>query len=261
VGAANEDLCRLLDFDSEFFGFRIGRLSHDLPGSAEFNRAISWCGERGVRCLYFLCPSTSLEGALAAARAGFELIDLRVAFLAKLNEATPPTAFETPTRRARPEELQVLREIAGTELRETRFWTDRRFPRDRAAELYRLWIEKDLLRSDGFIFVTEASGQVTGFASGMVLGGGRAKLSLIAVRSDARGQGLGQALVRRVMEQARETGAKEIETVTQGRSASALRLYESQGFRIESISIWFHRWFEPTGGSKSSSVRSESVLR
>ena len=97
--------------------------------------------------------------------------------------------------------------------------------------------------------MTEASGQITGFVSGMLLGGGRAKLSLIAVRSDARKQGLGRTLVSGVMRTALEMGATSIETVTQGRRADAVRLYESQGFRTESIEIWFHRWFEPPNGS------------
>ena len=249
MSGATEDLCRILDFDSEFFGLRIGRMSHDSPGSEEFQSALSWCRDRGVHCLYFLCSSTALESALAAARAGFELIDLRVTLFAKLEKAPPPAASEAPTRLARPEDLLVLREIAGTQVRETRFWTDQRFPRNRAAELYRLWIEKDFLHPDGFVLVTEASGQITGFASGMLLGGGRAKLSLIAVRSHARKQGLGRTLVGGVMRRALEMEATFIETVTQGRRAGAVRLYESQGFRTESIEIWFHRWFEPPNGS------------
>ena len=140
MSGAPEDFCRILDFDTEFFGLRIGRISHDSPGREEFRRALSWCRDRGVRCLYFLCPSTALESALAAAQAGFELIDLRVSLFAKLEKGPRPAAGEAPTRLARLEDLPALRELAGTQFRETRFWTDQRFPRDRAAELYRLWI-------------------------------------------------------------------------------------------------------------------------
>ena len=63
MSGALEDLCRILDFDSEFFGLRIGRMLHDAPGNEEFQRALSWCRDRAVRCLYFLCPSTAIETA------------------------------------------------------------------------------------------------------------------------------------------------------------------------------------------------------
>ncbi len=113
-----------------------------------------------MRCLCFLCPSAAIDSALAAARAGFELIDLRITLYAEPGNTPGTTVSEVPIRTARPDDTSALRELAGTQFRYTRFWADARFPRDRAAELYRVWIEKDLKNDQGCVLVSESSGEL-----------------------------------------------------------------------------------------------------
>jgi ribosomal protein S18 acetylase RimI-like enzyme len=50
------------------------------------------------------------------------------------------------------------------------------------------------------------------------------------VREDARGQGLGRALVQRSLKRARERGCKRIELDTTADNETAIALYESFGF-------------------------------
>jgi hypothetical protein len=50
------------------------------------------------------------------------------------------------------------------------------------------------------------------------------------VREDARGQGLGRALVERSLERARERGCSRVELDTNEDNHTAIRLYESFGF-------------------------------
>ncbi|MFD7319909.1 GNAT family N-acetyltransferase [Streptomyces sp. NPDC059875] len=60
---------------------------------------------------------------------------------------------------------------------------------------------------------------------------GEAEFRMLAVAKDARGRGVGEALVRACVEQAREIeGCRRMVLSTQPRMASAHRIYERMGF-------------------------------
>jgi GNAT superfamily N-acetyltransferase len=72
------------------------------------------------------------------------------------------------------------------------------------------------------------------------------------VREDARGHGLGRALVQRSLERARERGCKRIELDTTADNDNAIRLYESFGFSPASKgspSLFYGLRLDPTGGA------------
>ena len=56
------------------------------------------------------------------------------------------------------------------------------------------------------------------------------ELRLLAVHPDARGQGVGEALVREVIRRARASGAAELGLHTSDTLAVAMRMYERMGF-------------------------------
>jgi len=60
----------------------------------------------------------------------------------------------------------------------------------------------------------------------------RAQLGL-GVRKPWRRQGIGEGLVRRVLERARATGLRRIDLEVRADNASAIRLYERLGFGVE----------------------------
>jgi ribosomal protein S18 acetylase RimI-like enzyme len=71
-------------------------------------------------------------------------------------------------------------------------------------------------------------------------------MGLGAIAPEARGQGLGRALVDRCLAWFAERGCTRVGVVTQGSALTAQRLYESVGFRVTAIELWHHRWFDST---------------
>src|SRR6266511_424110 len=70
--------CELLEWDSEHFGFPIGRVAGDAlaPGRA---RAIDeWCLDQGIRCLYLCLDAGDVDSAQVALDHDFHVVDLRV---------------------------------------------------------------------------------------------------------------------------------------------------------------------------------------
>ncbi len=97
------------------------------------------------------------------------------------------------------------------------------------------------------MLVAEGEG---GAAAGYATGGGSA-VGLLAVAEEARGRGLGRALLSALVGSLRENGAGEIEVITQGRNEAASALYRAAGFLPRSEELWFHRWYSPSSSGAS----------
>lgn len=231
-----------LPWDSEFFGFRIGRAQGNRLTPAAREALLQWCGDERIRCLYFLADGedgTTLEQAHVG---GFKFVDLRVDLAVEISRVAPalaPAVF----RPARPEEIPAIESLARGAHTDTRFFKDAGFPATRAADLYARWIQRDFREHHVFV-----AGGPAGAAEGYVTcqldaTRGTGRIGLIAVAEAARGRGVGRALVQGALAWFREAGCGEVFVATQGTNLAAQRLYQAFGFRTAETSVTFHRWF------------------
>ncbi len=231
-----------LPWDSDFFGFRIGRAQGNRLTSAAREELLRWCGDERIRCLYFLADGE--DGAtLEQAHVGdFKFVDLRVDFAIELAHAV---ALRSPTefRPVRFEEISVIESMARGAHTDTRFFKDTGFPAARAADLYARWIQRDF-REHRVLVVGGPDGAVAGYVTCQLdAASGIGRIGLIAVAEAARGRGLGRALVQGALAWFRENGCREVRVATQGTNLVAQRLYQAFGFRTAETSVTFHRWF------------------
>ncbi len=75
-----------------------------------------------------------------------------------------------------------------------------------------------------------ATAQVTWIRRMTYVGGEMGVVESVRVRSDLRGRGLGEQLMRHVLELARQRGAVRLELTTNARRTGARRFYERLGF-------------------------------
>ncbi|TWV32796.1 GNAT family N-acetyltransferase [Streptomyces misionensis] len=92
----------------------------------------------------------------------------------------------------------------------------------------------------GEFLVAELDGRVTGYirlAQTIPLASHAHVLSIqgFAVAEEARGRGVGRALIRAAVAEARERGARRLTLRVLGHNAPARRLYESEGFAVEGV--------------------------
>jgi dTDP-4-amino-4,6-dideoxy-D-galactose acyltransferase len=226
-----------VSWDSEFFGFPIGRIGDDLRGEEDLRVAVTAADADGVRCLYFLCPSEA-DGPLQSALAlGFRPYDVRIELECRLEGAPGPPAV----RDARPAETPALEQIAREQLRGTRFWSDPRFPRERVGALYVEWLRRGLSTAPErrTLVAGEAEGfTICRFDRDRDLG----TIELIAVAAASEGRGLGGELVAAAGHAFGEAGLARATVVTQGRNVGAQRLYQRYGYRTARVGLWLHRW-------------------
>lgn len=228
----------ILDWDSGFFGFRIARVRSDVLTPEDAGQIDAWCGQVGVQCLYLLCPAGDTATIRVAEDHGYRLMDLRTTL--RWMPQTEATAAPAATRPARPEDLPALEAISRECYHDTRFCSDPRFPRPLVTRLYETWIRRSVEGFADSVLVTDdsvgPSGYITCHRQGWRIG-------LLGVSERARAQGVGRALVAGALEWFNSQQAPHVVVVTQGRNAAALRLYQRCGFALESIALWYHKWY------------------
>jgi len=88
-----------------------------------------------------------------------------------------------------------------------------------------------ILDRGGFIWLAEADGEIVGSAALMKEHEGVFELAKMAVISTHRGKGISKLLIDTCLKKAREIGAAKLILFSNHQLQTAIRLYESYGFR------------------------------
>jgi dTDP-4-amino-4,6-dideoxy-D-galactose acyltransferase len=234
----------ILDWDSEFFGFRIAR-AFAAPSEAALASTVAECARQQVRCLYFLAEAGDIATIRMLEQQAFQFADLRFTMIQQSLGNGQST--EIPgIRAARAEDVPVLQRIARISHHNSRFYADANFQRERCDALYDTWITKSC--AGGFanvVYVAPTAGdEAGGYITCAMIQPDRGQIGLLAVAPELRGSGVGGRLIRQALSWAQSRGATSVITVTQGASSSAVRTYERCGFVAERMQLWYHRWFD-----------------
>lgn len=234
---------RPLEWDSAFFGLRIGSVSPAPQGRADLAAAIAAAREQSFDCVYVLCDVQDQGGIQALCSVGARLVDVRMTFDRGL-ATLAPVAAHPAIRAARAEDVPALRALASKSHDSSRFYADGRFPRERCDELFATWIEKSCGGWAEVVRVAEIEGRVCGYTTGHVREDGRGEIGLVAVDPAAQGHGLGTKLVASTLQALRDRGLLTATVVTQARNIGAQRLYQTLGFRTQRVQTWHHLWLD-----------------
>ncbi|MFC1878743.1 GNAT family N-acetyltransferase [Chloroflexota bacterium] len=244
----SEPLCQFLDWDSQFFGYRIARarVNHLTPESAQAIQ--DWCMEQAIDCLYFLARSDKPATIRLAEDNEFQLVEIRLDFERKIegwDPATRPRANpEIQVRPAQAQDIPTLQDIAANSYINTRYYFDERFPKSKCQELYRIWIKRSCEGNAQMALVAEMNGQIQGYISGYRSAGKpEGHFDLTGVRHDARRAGIGQELFRSGLDWYARASVEHILVTTQGRNIGTQRMIERNGFISRDCQLYYHKWF------------------
>lgn len=217
----------VLEWDTQFFGVRIGRAElaeTDVASAADAARAES------LACLYLSAPAARPELVTDAVRAGALLVDVRLELDAERTTQPKPA---TGVRAAGEGDAELVEELAAELSAYSRFRADPRFDGERVAEMYRVWARRDL--AEGAVVLAEGGSAFVAASRE----GDETRLDLVYVSPESSGRGLGAALAQEAL---RLLDTPRALVVTQAGNVPALRLYESLGFRARSAAILLHLW-------------------
>jgi dTDP-4-amino-4,6-dideoxy-D-galactose acyltransferase len=248
--AEGVDPCTILEWDSAFWGVRMAKVQGDSLTEERVRAIDAWCKGNHIRCLYFLARPDDPTTTRVAEESHFRLVDIRMTLERRCSgmwttgpqEVTGPIAV----RQCRPDDVPFLQTIAQDIYRDTRFYHDDHFPKDRCRLLYETWIKRSCEGYADMVLVADLertpAGYVTCHLERETLSG---SIGLVGVSQWAQGRSVGQMLVRHAVDWFTTQGIQNVTVVTQGRNYAAQRLYQRCGFVTGSIHLWYHKWYVP----------------
>jgi ribosomal protein S18 acetylase RimI-like enzyme len=243
--------CDLLTWDSEFFGRKIGSVRGTRLNAAQMTEVMRWAEEVNVDCLYLLADPTDPETIRLAERNQFYFQSVRMVLersLQTLDDILLPPAEGITLRSGTPNDLPHLRPIARSAYHLTRFFTDPCFPRERSAELYDIWLTKNLHHEMADeVVVAEVDGRPVGYTSCQLAKGTDSRegvIQLVGVDETMRGGRIGQRVLVQACAWLRDHGMTTVSVTTQGHNVPAVRFYERLGFMTRHVQFWYHKWFQ-----------------
>lgn len=245
--------CQLLDWDSTLFDRRIARIEARQLTDEDIVMIFNWRRQHAVDCLYFLADAGHTSTIENVEKHGFGLKDIRLTYSSRV---APGRAGELPAgvhiRPVQSSDVSALMDIAANAHTDTRFYADQQFPRAAVSALYRTWIRKSCAANPDsvFVLISPSSHEPIGYIACDLDEGPIGRIGLIAIATEYRGQGLGQALVQAAMEWFADNDVRQVHVVTQGRNIAAQRLYQRMGFTSLSLQLWYHKWFNTRFNAK-----------
>lgn len=239
-------LVRVLPWDSEYFGFQVAFVEKRTITPAEQEEVEAFAKREKVVLLQYLCDCQDQQSVRTAEAAGYSFVDIRYTLKRSLIADIPPAELGAyAAGRATEADIPVLRAIAHDAYRDSRYYYDGNFDREKIISFYQEWVEKGVRGMlEDYAEVLYDNGTPVAFCTVKRITDKEAKIGLFGVDGAKRGKGLGTKLLRHALQQLRNDGAETVSVVTQGRNYAGQRLYQTCGFTTELLELWYHKWYK-----------------
>jgi dTDP-4-amino-4,6-dideoxy-D-galactose acyltransferase len=242
------ELVTKLKWDSDFFGWPIGRIIPTELTPASLASILAQAQADRLACLYFEANPDDLHTVRLAEANGFALVDVRVVLEHPFDGRPAPSprypiSPQLIVEVAQPADLARLIDIGLEVGRTSRYNFDEYFRGEPCDRLYRAWIENSFQGFADVILVARwaANGDAAGLITCRVKEG-VGHIHLAGVHSDQRQRGVGTGLVQAALDWTKANGGRGMEVVTQARNVPAQRLYQQMGFFTKLMNVFYHKW-------------------
>lgn len=218
----------MMSWDGDWWGIRTARAEH-LDGLSQ------WAKDNTVGLIYLLIDSEDTEQLHCAEESGYRVMDTRITLS---RPTSPRMSF---ARLHREEDVARLCDIARHAFRHTRFYADTELDRGSVDALYEEWVRSACAGEADTVLVFSVDKVPVGFVTVHLE---PARIGLIAVADDYRGNGIGAELTDAAIDYVHAYNPGEIRVATQVANIGALRTFESCGFRVCESAYWLHKHYE-----------------
>ena len=234
-----------LDWDSDFFGFKIARINADAFDEKALNDTLSELKVENYKLAYLSLNPEHISVNEIAIKCGGKLVDEKTTFTFNINNSDIKEYHSNISLYKDNNISKELIDISIQAAEYSRFKTDNLFDSDKYKQLYTEWIIKSVSKQladdilvykikdtiKGLVTVgTDTEKQQPGF------------IGLVGVDSNERGKGIGIELMNASKFYFQSNGFKQIDVVTQGRNIPACKLYLKSEFYKSKIENLYHFW-------------------
>ncbi len=246
MATMNDEVCDFLNWDTSFFGMRLGRVKGQTLDAARAQLVDKWAATNEIAGLYFLANSDDAQVIRVAESNHFHLTDIRMTFDYRVpKQLIDRVPSQLMMRSSLDTDVQTLINISKDAYIHSRFYHDPHFTPEQCSDLYQTWIRRSCLEAYADeVWVAELDGQPVGYVTCHLDQQTKdGSIGLVGIAEQARGQKVGEQLVNRVLDWFAEQGMATVSVVTQGSNIAAQRLYQKCGFASRSLQLWYHKWY------------------
>lgn len=247
MSATADNLCTFLEWDTNFFGYRIARVNSHILTETDAKAIDNWCLDNTIDCLYFLASSNDMNTVRIAENHHYRQVDARVVYEHKLENLVKEDGANSSYNLdiARVSDIPDILGMMTNSFVHSRFYYDPNFSEEQCNELYRTWLIRSV--EDNFadrVFVMRKDDKAEAFLTckldtDLSIG----TMGLMNVAQLARGQSLSTRLTKSALNYFKQSDMKTGQVATQLRNIIANRLYQKSDFRIVEAYLWYHKWF------------------
>jgi len=229
-----------LDWDSNFFNFNVGRITGLIKEKQDIQNVEFLIEENKNKLSYYSTSKELPTFVFESKKLDIVLVDKKTTYSKSINSDLEINKSISTIDNKTPEEKLI--DLAIQSGIYSRFNVDKKIGKEKFEEMYGLWMINSInhkIAKEVFIFTENED--IAGFVT---LGekNNRADIGIIAVDNLFRGKGIGKTLMTSAEKWFSNSGYKSIQVVTQGDNIPACKLYESCGYNIESVELFYHIW-------------------
>lgn len=225
-----------LQWDSDFFGLRIGRT--DIASNKRWYKLQQEVIT--LRKQYDLIYVFS-DQKLPTETNGMHLVDTKTIYAKSIDSSTiMPATIERYQESVPNDDLYRLALVSGVY---SRFRLDDSLPIDSYERMYRCWMERSVDGSMADLVLVHRTDDQTDGMITLKIHDDIAHIGLVAVDEGAQGKGIGTMLIRAVEAHLQSnTTVRHLKVATQWANKPACHLYEKNGFVVEEKTNIYHWW-------------------
>ncbi len=233
-----------LAWDSRFFGIKIGKvITFGRRASANLIvDVIKQARRENYKCLYAEIPVAKLFLLKDILKNNFLLVDIKVTLSKPLEFKKSKRCIGIEDAKKDARYFTNLIGISDQVAMFSRFSRDTRFGKTQAKRLYREWLRNSFFSNFCAHFLIYKNKGIPAAFLTVRIKKHIPFIDLIGVSKKMRGKGIGGKLLSSVEQELYKKGFRQLKVVTQGENKNALIFYEQKGFRIDKITLFFHKW-------------------
>ena len=234
-----------LKWDSDFFGFPIVRVHCDRSNTSKIEEIKKMLKTKGICLAYVITDEWDQETHQKLLNNGARLVDKKTTYAKHLELSTAQKKSSFPvvefSDALMTDELTALAYASGEY---SRFLIDEGFGRKLFEKLYLEWLLKSINGTFADkVWVALDDKKIVGFVTAKKeLENTQGQIGLIAVSEAYRGKGIGQALMQQCDRWYLSNKLAFAKVVTQGDNIPACKFYESYGYHVEKVELYYHWW-------------------
>lgn len=224
----------LLPWDSDFFGFRTGKLEVSEYNAPNIISCVDKALSEVTELIYLIVPDKIDRKEIFTE----SLVDQKVLFRKSLRDQDGDVSEikEYTEMSVSPE----LYEIALESGKYSRFKTDSKLPSGSYEKLYRIWIEKSVSKEIADkVFVYKRNDLILGLIT-VKIKNTFGEIGLLGIHPDAQGKGIGSKLIYAAESYVISEGKSVMEVATQYGNSPACKFYKKNGYSVKSILNYYH---------------------